>query len=159
MRRPVRWGLILGAAVAVLNLVFGIAGWHRIYQMAFVFLAVAILTNVVTVVLCLREGASTERWSGQVRNGLVVGLVGSVIIFLSSWLVTTVVFPDYFTEMAAGYRQAYVDMGLPDQEVEDLVTATAATSPIRSAFDGVVGTMATSLIVAGLAGLWLRKRE
>lgn len=156
---PVRWGVILGGAVAVLSLVFGLAGWHRIYEMSFVFLAVAIPINVVTVVLCLRERASSEGWLGQVKNGLVVGLVGSVIIFVTSWMVTTAVFPDYFREMADGYRETYVGMGLSADEVEDLVTATAATSPIRTAFDGVVGTMATSLIVAAIAGGWLRKKD
>jgi uncharacterized ion transporter superfamily protein YfcC len=111
MKGPVRWGVILGVAVAALNLVFGFAGWHRTYEMAAVFLVVAILINVVTVTLCLRESASSEGWPGQIRNGLIVGLVGSVIIFITSWLVTTVVFPDYFAEMAEGYREAYVGLG------------------------------------------------
>ena len=158
MKGPVRWGLILGGGVAVLNLVFGLAGWHRVYEMSFVFLCVAILINAVTVVLCLRESASSEGWGGQVKNGLIVGLVGSVVIFVTSWLVTTAVFPDYFAEMADGYREAYVNMGMSAGEVDELVAATAATSPIRSAMDGVVGTMGTSLIVAAIAGGWLRNK-
>lgn len=159
MKGPVRWGVILGAAVAVLNVVFGLAGWHRVYEMTTVFLTVAILVNLVTVVLCLRERASSETWMGQVKNGLIVGLVGSAIIFVTSWLVTTVVFPDYFAEMAEGYRQTYVDMGRSEAEVADLVAATAATSPVRSAFDGVMGTMGTSLVVAAIAGAWFRDRN
>lgn len=159
MRAPVRWGVILGGAVAVLSLVFGLAGWHRTYAMSFVFLAIAIPINAATVVLCLRERAASEGWFGQVKNGLLVGLVASVIIFVASWLVTTAVFPDYFTEMAEGYREAYVNMGLPDDEVAELVAATAATSPVRSAFDGVVGTMVTSLVVAAIAGAWLRRKD
>jgi len=159
MKGPVRWGVILGGAVAALSLVFGLVGWHRTYEMSFVFLAIAILINVATVVLCLRQRASLEGWLGQVKNGLVVGLVASVIIFVASWLVTTAVFPDYFREMADGYREAYVNMGLTEDEVADLVAATAATSPFRSAFDGVVGTMVTSLIVAAIAGGWLRKKD
>ncbi len=159
MKGPIRWGVILGGAVAVLSFVFGLAGWHRTFEMSFVFLAVAILINVATVVLCLREQASSNGWASQLKNGLIVGLVGSVIIFLTSWLVTTVVFPDYFTEMAAGYREAYANMGLSESEVADLVAATANTSPIKSAFDGVVGTLATSLVVAAIAGLWLRKKD
>ena len=143
----------------MLSLVFGLAGWHRTYEMAFVFLALAIAINAVTVVLCLRERASSEGWPGQVKNGLVVGLVGSVIIFVSSLLVTTVVFPDYFTEMAEGYREAYVNMGLSEDEVAELAAATAAASPVRSAFEGVVGTMMTSLVVAAIAGAWLRKKD
>ena len=158
MKAPVRWGVILGSAVAVLSLISGLSGWHRVYEMSFVYLAIAILINVATVVLCLRGQASSQGWLGQVKNGLVVGLVGSVIIFVSSWLVTTVVFPNYFAEMADGYREAYVSMGLSEDEVADLVAATAAASPIRSAFDGVVGTMATSLVVAAIAGGWLRKK-
>jgi hypothetical protein len=151
--------VILGAAVAVLNLVFGAVGWHRTYEMSFVFLAIAILINVLTVVLCLRERASSAGWLGQVKNGLIVGLVGSAIIFVTSWLVTVAVFPDYFTEMAEGYRATYANMGLSEDEVADLVAATAATSPVKSAFDGVVGTMATSLLVATIAGGWLRNKD
>ena len=159
MREPVRWGMILGGAVAVLTLVSGLGGWHRVYAMSFVFLAIAIPINVATVVLCLRERASSQGWVAQVKNGLVVGLVGSVIIFIASWLVTTAVFPDYFTEMAEGYREAYVNMGLSADEVAELVARTASASPVRSAFEGVVGTLATSLVVAAIAGLWLRKKR
>ncbi len=159
MKGPIRWGLILGSAVAVLSFVFGLLGWHRTFEMSFVFLAVAILTNVVTVVFCLRERAATDGWLSQVGNGLLVGLVGSVIIFIGSWLVTTVVFPDYFAEMADGYRETYAGMGLSESEVADLVEATANTSSVKSAFDGVIGTMATSLIVAAIAGVWLRKKD
>ena len=159
MKGPIRWGVILGSAVAVLSFVFGLVGWHRTFEMSFVFLAIAILINVLAVVLCLRERALTHGWLSQVKHGLVVGLVGSVIIFFASWLVTTVVFPDYFAEMAAGYRETYVNMGMSEAEVADLVAATANTSPVRSAFDGVVGTIATSLVVAAIAGVWLRKKD
>ena len=85
-------------------------------------------------------------------------LVGAVIIFATSWLATSVVFPNYFAEMAEGYRAAYENMGLSAEEVADLVTATAATSPVKSAFDGVVGTIGTSVVAAAIAGFWLRRK-
>ena len=159
MKGPVRWGVILGGGVAVMALVFALAGWHRSYEMSFVYLTIAILLNVFTVVLCLREGAGTDSWLGHVKNGLLVGIVGSVLIFVGSWLVMGVIFPDYFAEMAEGYRATYVELGHSDSEVAELVAATAATSPVRSAFDGVVGTMATSLVVAAVSGIWLRKKD
>ncbi len=158
MKKAVSWGIILGAAVAVVSLLFGLFGWHRTYEMSFVFLAVAISLNVLTVVLCLREGASTESWLSQIKRGVVLGAVASVVIFLSSWLITSVVFPQYFADMAEGYRATFVGMGLSEPEVTQMVAATAATSPIGSALDGVVGTMATSLLVAIIAGAWLRKK-
>ena len=71
---------------------------------------------------------------------------------------TTVVVPDYFAEMAEGYRDAYAGMGLSEDEVADLVAATAATPPVKSAFDGVIGTLVTSLVAAAIAGIWLRKK-
>lgn len=158
MKGAIQWGVILGVAVAVLTFVSAVLGWHRRYEMSFVFLAIAITLNVAAVVLCLRAGASEASWGSQVTKGAVLGLAASGIVFLSSWLVTTVVFPDYFSEMATGYRQAYIDMGLSDAEVADLVAATAGASPVRSALEGVVGTLVTSLIVAAVAGIWFRKK-
>ena len=93
MKAPIRWGLILGVAVAAMSFLFGLVGWHRAYEMSLVFLTIAILLNLVTVVGCLRELRSTADWVGQIKNGLIVGAVASVIIFLTSWLVTSVVFP------------------------------------------------------------------
>ncbi len=127
--------------------------------MSFVFLVVAIGINVVTVVLCLRETASEEAWGGQLRNGLIVGLVGSVLIFASAWFVTAVVFPDYFEEMAEGYREAYANMGLSQEAIEESVAGVAATSPVRSAFEGVVGTGVVSLAAAAVTGVWVRRKD
>lgn len=158
MTPAVRWGVALGVAVAVVQVVFALAGWHRSYDMAAVFLAVVVPLNVIAVLLSLRRTASTTGWVGQVRNAAVLGAVASVIVFVGSWIVSGVMIPDYFDQMAEGYRSAYVARGLSDTEVEELVRATAATSPVRSAFDGVVGTLATSLIVGALAGIWLRRR-
>ena len=159
MTQPVKWGLVLGAAVAIQNLVFGAAGWHRTFNMSFVFLAIAIALNVLAVVLCLRKTAADTRWLGQLRNGLVLGLVASLVIFASSWLVTSVIFPDYFAEMAEGYRDTYAGMGLSQEEVEELVDATAATSSVRSALEGVMGTLVVSSVVAAIAGVWLRRKD
>ena len=158
MSAPVRWGVMLGAGVTALNLLFGFAGWHRVYEMSFAFLAAAIVMNIGAIVLCLRARASHDGWGGQMKNAFVLATIASVIIFAGSMVVTTVIFPDYFGEMAEGYREAYVNLGHSPEEVRDLVAATAATSPVRSAVDGVVGTMVTSVVMAAIAGVWLRKR-
>ncbi|MBO6575178.1 MAG: DUF4199 domain-containing protein [Rhodothermales bacterium] len=159
MQANVRWGLVLGASVFVVTLVFALLGWHKTFSMSFAFLAIAIGLNIVAVVQCLRAYGQNATWGGQVLNGLVVGAVASVLIFAGSLLVTTVIFPEYFAEMAEGYRTAYADMGLSEAEVEDLVAATENTSAVRSAFDGVVGTMVTSLLVAAIGGIWIRKKD
>ena len=159
MRPPIKWGLVLGMAVGVENFVFGAAGWHAVYAMAAVFLVIAIAINVATVVTCLRETASERSWAGQLRSGLVLGLVGSLLVFAGSWFVSAVAFPDYFGEMAEGYREAYVSMGMSQEAVDEAVAGIAGASPVRSALEGVVGTMVTSLVAAAIAGIWLRKED
>ncbi len=159
MRSAVKWGLLLGFAVGLQNLLFGVAGWHTIYSMVLVYLAIAIVLNVVAVVWCLRETAAEASWWGQLRNGLVIGLASSVLIFASAWLVAAVIFPDYFVEMAEGYRAAYAETDVPQEEVEEILRGVAETSPVRSAFEGVAGTMVVSVVTAAIAGIWVRRRD
>ena len=35
----------------------------------------------------------------------------------------------------------------------------AATTPVRSALEGVVGTVITSVVVAAITGIWVRRKE
>ena len=158
MQPNVRWGLVLGASVFVLNLAFALLGLHQTFSMSFVYLAIAIGINIVAVVQCLRAYSDRATWGGQIMNGLVTGLVASVLIFAGALLVTEVFFPEYFVEMAEGYRSSYEAMGLSETEVEDLVSTTANSSGVQSALSGVIGTLVTSLIVAAVAGFWLRKK-
>ncbi|NNE71176.1 MAG: DUF4199 family protein [Rhodothermales bacterium] len=159
MKTNIRWGLTLGAIVAAVTLTFALTGLHQRIEASVAFLVLAIGANIWTVIMCLRAQASTSSWGQQILNGLVLGAAASVVIFLSSWLVTGVIFPEYFAEMAEGYRGAYEAMGMSASEVDEMVAATAATSPAKSAFDGVVGTMATSLILSAIAGFWIRKKD
>lgn len=158
MSQPVRWGLLLGAAVALQNFVFGAAGWHKSATMPIVYLVIAISLNVVAVVLCLRQTAGDAGWLGQLLRGLVLGAVASVLVFASSWLVSAVIFPDYFAEMAAGYREDLSKTDMPPAAIETTVAGVAATSPVRSALEGVAGTFGISLLAAAVSGFWLRRR-
>lgn len=44
------------------------------------------------------------------------------------------------------------------EEVSESVAGLAGTSPVRSGLEGVVGTLVTSLLVAGTTGFWVRKK-
>ena len=159
MQEPVKWGVVLGACVAVQNVAFAAIGWHTAFTMAFVFLVVAIGLNATMVVLCLRATAADNGWTGQLVNGAILGAVGSVLVFASGWLVTAIIFPDYFAEMAEGYRATFVDMGMDPNEIDETVAGLAATSPVRSAMEGAVGTLVTSVVVAAIGGIWLRRKD
>lgn len=159
MQAPIKWGLILGAAIAIQTFVFAVAGWHTAYNMAWVWLAIAIGLNVAAVVLCLRETASDRTWAGQLQAGLTLGVVASVLVFLSTWVVTGFMFPDYYLEMADGYRETLMGMDMSQDEVDQSVAAIAGTSAVRSGVEGVVGTMVVSFVAAAVAGVWIRRKD
>ena len=159
MQAPIKWGLILGIAIAIQTVVFAAAGWHAQYNMAWVWLAIAIALNAAAVVLCLRDTAHERTWGGQLQAGLTVGVIASVLVFVSTWVVTGFIYPDYYQEMADGYRATLMEMDMSQAEVDQSVAALAGTSPVRSGVEGVVGTMVVSLVVAAGVGIWLRKRD
>lgn len=155
MTIPVKYGLVLGVIVAALGFVLGALNLHTHQMAPMGFVIVVIIINVVIVVLASRRLAPHSNWIQQVGNGLVLGLVGAVIVFLGSWLMTTVVFPDYYVEFAEAARTRAISAGLSPDEIEAAVAMVTGT-PVSSAFQGALGTVITSVVVAGIAGIFNR---
>jgi hypothetical protein len=158
MNVAVKWGIILGVVVAVLGFIFGGAGLHTNPIMAIVFVGLAVVINVVVVILALRHTASTNSWGLQVRSGLVIGVLGAVLIFLGSWIMTSVVFPDYYEQMRDGYMDFFEAANLPEDQIEAQMETLEAATPVRSALQGALGTLATSIVVAAIAGTFIKKK-
>ena len=89
MNIPVKYGLILGVIVGLMGFALATTGLHTNAMAPTGFVAVAIVINIVIVVLALRQTAPYSNWVGQILNGLVLGVVGAAIIFLSSWAMVT----------------------------------------------------------------------
>ena len=155
MNIPVKYGLVLGVIVAAMGFALGTLGLHTSEMAPMGFVIAAIIINVVIVVLAVRRLALTSSWLQQVGNGLVLGLVGAVIIFLGSWAMTALVFPDYYMEFAEAARARAVAGGLSPEEIEAVVAMNTGT-PVGSAFSGALGTVITSVVVAGIAGIFNR---
>ncbi len=152
---PVKYGLILGVIVGAMGFALAISGLHTNAMAPMVFVFAAIIINVVIVVVALRQTAPFLNWVGQVVNGLVLGVVGAVIIFLSSWAMTALVFPEYYTEFAEAARARAVAGGLSAEEIEAQV-AMATGTPVSSAFSGAIGTVLTSVVAAAITGFFKR---
>ena len=158
MAVAIKWGLILGIVVVILGFIFGGAGLHTSPVMAMVFVGLAIVINIIAVILGLRESAPTSTWGAQFLNGLVIGVVGGAIIFLGSWIMTSLVFPEYFVELREGYLEFFQGAGMSEEEIDIQMTALEAATPVGSAIQGAIGTIITSVIVGGVAGIFLRKK-
>ena len=155
MEIPVKYGIVLGVIVGAMGFALAILGLHTNAMAPMAFVIAAIVINVVIVVLATLRTAPHSNWSQQVLNGLVLGVVGAAIIFLSSWVMTAVVFPDYYAEFAEAARQRAVAAGLSAAEIEEAV-AMASGTPVGSAFSGALGTVITSVVVAAITGYFKR---
>ena len=153
MNVPVRYGLILGLVVTVINLAIPALGLHTSMGMSAIFLVVVIAINIAVVVVALGKTAAVANYGGQVLNGLVFGAVAGVIVFVGSWLTTSVVFPNYMAEVAEATRDTLASFGLP---ADDIDAQLAGTSSVDSAFQGAIGTLITSVVVAAIAAIFKR---
>ena len=155
MTTAIKYGLVLGVIVAALGFVLGMLGLHTHEMAPISFVIVVIIINALIVVLAVRRLASTSNWVQQVQNGLVLGLVGAAIVFLGSWLMTAVVFPNYYAEFAEAARARATAEGMTAEEIVAAVELVTGT-PVGSAFQGALGTVITSVVVAAIAGIFNR---
>jgi hypothetical protein len=153
----VKWGLVLGVLVVIWQFVMGFTGWYAHPVLANAFLLV-VLIDVVVVVLALRETRKSQGYSRQVLTGVLVGVVGSVLVLGGSLLFTTVAFPEYFETMASMQETVMAQRGYPPETVQAVAARTRAATPLQAALQGVVGTIATSLVVALLAAIGYRRK-
>ena len=155
MEIPVKYGIVLGVLVGAMGFALAILGLHTSEMAPARFVIAAVIINVVIVVLATHRTAPYSNWGRQVRNGLVLGMVAAAIIFLSSWVMTAVVFPDYYAEFAEAARERAVAAGLSAAAIEE-AEALASGTPVGSAFSGALGTVITSVVVAAIAGVFKR---
>ena len=158
MTTPIRAGVLLGALTACWTFVMGFTGWYKDPAMLNLFFLVIPL-EIAIVVWALRKTAPGATYGRQILNGLVLSLAASVIIFCGSYLFTTVAFPNYFSDIQAIQTGMLKAQGVPEAEIAAQVAASAAMqTPFMNALTGVIGTVVTGLVVAAIAGLFLRKK-
>jgi hypothetical protein len=158
MNIPIRAGVLLGVLCVLWTFVMGFTGWYKDPVMLNLFFLVIPL-EIGIVIWALRKTASGATWGGQIVNGLVLSLVASVIIFAGSLLFTTVAFPNYFNDIRAVQAGMLKSAGLPEADINSQLAAAAAMqTPFMNAISGVIGTVVTGLVVAAIAGAFLRKK-
>lgn len=159
MKTAVVAGIVLGLLVAGWTLVMGFTGWYKDPALSSAFFAV-VLIQIAVLLVTLAKTRDTRTYFGQVGVGLVTSLVAAVIIFGSSMVFTTVLFPEYFEELRAMQELLLREQGLDEQEIRAQLAAGAAMqTPFMQAFAGFVGTTVTGLAVSVVAAIFLRKKR
>ena len=151
-------GIVLGLLVAGWTLVMGFTGWYKDPALSSAFFAV-VLIQIVVLIVTLAKTRESRGYLGQIGVGVVASLVAAVIIFGSSMVFTTVLFPEYFEELRAMQELLLREQGLDEAAIREQVAAAAPMqTPFMQAFAGFAGTTVTGLVVSAVAAIFLRKR-
>lgn len=154
-------GIVLGVLVVVWTFVMGFTGGYKSPGLAWLFVPVAALIQVLVLVWALRGTAAEGRgYAGQVAAGLLISVVGAALIFLGSILFTTTVFPQYFEEIRTLGEQALRQRGMGEEEIQAALAMQAKLqTPFLQALFGVIGTVVTGLVASLVIAAFVRGRK
>ncbi len=160
MKEMVKAGILLAVLVAVWTYVMAFTGWIA-DPVLFNMFWLVILINIVVVVLGLRWTAALGYGYGkQVGAGTGMGVVGGVLIFLNSLLLTTVIQPDLVERVHAMQADLVRGSGLTGADLDAaLAQLEASSTPMAQAVAGLLGTVGTSLVVSLIAAIFIRHRS
>jgi hypothetical protein len=89
----------------------------------------------------------------------MMAIVAGVIIVASSLLFTTVVFPNYFTEIEQTTRAGLQQQGMSEADIAKAIQANAASqTPMGQAMSGFIGTLITGIVASAIIGVFVRSR-
>jgi hypothetical protein len=152
-------GIALGVLVAVWTFLMGFSQWYKDPTLQYLFWAVIII-QIGVLIWGLTVSARQEPgyWK-QVGTGVMISVIGAVIIFFSSLLFTTVVFPRYFEEVRAAGVEVMKSQGMSDARIAEEVARLAPTqTPFLQALFGVIGTIVTGFVISlPLAAIFRKK--
>lgn len=159
MNTILKAGVVLGLLCVAWTYVVGFTGWYKdpVLQAMFWFV---ILIEIAVLIWGLRQTAAQGRaYGAQVGAGTLMSLVGAVIIFIGSYLFTSVVFPAYFEEVRAVGEQTLRSQGLSEEQVADeLAKSAAMQTHFVSALMGAIFTVITGVLASLVIAAFARKK-
>jgi len=120
---------------------------------------VVVIIQLVVLVVGLKKTANENTYGQQVWAGTLMSIIGSIIIFATSLIFTTLIFPNYFMELQEMHRQILLESGKSSDEIEMLINQMSLTqTPFLQALFGMFGTIVTGLIISLiLRGIFKKK--
>ena len=149
-----KYGIFIGIFCALWTYIMGFLGWYKDQSLTNLFWLV-VLIEVIFLVLGLKITRNEKTYFQQVGTGTLMAVIGSVIIFIASIILTTIIFPNYFKEINELNRQILLQSGKTAEETEILLNQMSAMqTPFFQALSGMLGTIFTgfvaSLIISGV---------
>jgi hypothetical protein len=152
-------GVLIGVLCGVWTFVMGWTGWFKDPVLLRLFFFV-ILIEIGGLLWGLRRTAAEGRtYGGQIVAGTMMAIIAGVIVIASSLLFTTVVFPDYFTELQGAYRTMLQQQGKSEAEIAALLqNEMSGQTPMSQAMAGFLGTLVTGILASAIIAIWVRSK-
>ena len=102
----------------------------------------------------------TAAESGYLRlfgNGVLIGLIGGMLVFLGSMVLLTAM-PSYLDDVKTMQISSLEQLNLPEDVIEPRIAKIEAITPVSSSMQGMIGTFFTSLIAGAIVAIFQRKK-
>ena len=159
MKAVITASVVLAVLVTLVSFVIHLTGLHENPAVAGAgFLVIVIAINLGVVFWALKSNAAEAGYGKQLGNGALIGVIAGTLVFLSSFVMLSYVFPDSIAEMSAATLEVMEGSGMPQETVDLQAAAMENMTPVTLAVNGMMGTFFTSLISAAIIGVFQRKK-
>ena len=131
---------------------------HTNPLMGILFIVLALVFNITALVMLLRETRADCGYGKQLLNSILLGLIAGVLIFATSFLVLSVLFPNSIPEMIDGNIAFLESAPIDDATKQAQIAAVQETTAMAQSLSGLMGTFFTSLLVGAILAIFLRKK-
>jgi hypothetical protein len=152
-------GLFIGVFSGLWAFVMGLSGWYKDPAMVWAFWAVVAI-EVFGLTWGLRQTAREGRgWASQVLAGTMMSVIAGIVVAAASLLLTTLLVPEYFSEIARISREGMQRQGRTDAEIARALESSAAwAQPMAQAMAGFTATLITGIVASAAIALVIRAR-
>ena len=158
MNTVLKWSVILVAVVTLMNLIIIGTGLHTNPLVGILFVVLALVFNITALIMLLRETRADCSYGKQLLNSILLGMIAGVLIFATSFLVLSVLFPNSIPEMIDGTIAFLESAPIDDDTRQAQIAAVQGTTAMTQSLSGLMGTFFTSLLVGAILAIFLRKK-
>jgi len=160
MNMIIRGGVMLGVLVTIWSWAFAFIGLHKNPNGSMIFPIVATLIEIAVLIWALKKTAAQGRgWIGQVSAGTLLAFVGGSLIFATSYMLVTSLYPTYVAEANAAMAEAFRARGMDDAAVQaEMAKMAPGQTPVMLALTGFAATVVTGLVVSMIIATFVRNK-
>ena len=159
MNASVKAGVILAVLVTVVSAIVMATGLHQHFMLfGLITILVYILLNIVLVYMTLNKSAADNSYGAQLMSSAVLGLVGGVLIFIGSWVLLSMVFPDALAEIRDSAIAFMENSSMSEDMIEEQMVKLDSATPVSQSLPGLIGTFTTSVVVGAIVAIFKRKK-